>query len=141
MSSRSKHKKFEIASNVNEIHKVEKELELFCKQNGMAKNQIVNCAIAVTEVVNNAIRHGNKENPQKKVFIEFIVSGNRIKINITDQGSGFDPESLEDPLHPDNVLKESGRGIFIARQLMDDIHYKFSSKGTTISLSKLIKNQ
>ena len=141
MSSRSKHKKFEIASNVNEIHKVEKELELFCKQNGMAKNQIVNCAIAVTEVVNNAIRHGNKEKTKKKVFIEFIVSGNRIKINITDQGSGFDPESLEDPLHPDNVLKESGRGIFIARQLMDDIHYKFSSKGTTISLSKLIKNQ
>lgn len=138
MSSQKKHMKLEIASDVKEIHKVEEKLELFCRKIGMRKNQIINCAIAVTEATNNAIIHGNKKDPNKKVSIEFNWSGNKLTIRIRDEGNGFNPDNLENPLHPDNLLKESGRGIFIIEKLMDDVRFEFSDSGTTIILSKII---
>ena len=141
MSTRKQQLKLEIPSKAKEIHRVEEKLEKFCQEHGMNKNQIVNCAIAVTEVVNNAIRHGNKQDPSKKVFIQFSISGNNITIRITDQGKGFDPENLDDPLHPDNLLKESGRGIFIIKQLMDDVRFEFKKTGTTIILSKTLTHE
>ncbi|MDZ7723142.1 MAG: ATP-binding protein [candidate division KSB1 bacterium] len=141
MSSRKQQLKLEIPSDVKEIHRVEEKLEAFCRQQGMNKNQIVNCAIAVTEAVNNAIRHGNKQDPSKKVFIQFSISGNNITIRITDQGNGFDPENLDDPLHPNNLLKENGRGIFIVKQLMDDVRFEFNKTGTTIILSKTLTRE
>ncbi len=100
-----------------------------------------NVVIAATEAISNAIIHGNKSNPQKKVTI--VVKGltDRIEIHVRDEGKGFEPRNLANPLAPENLLRESGRGIFILKSLMDKIEYRFLSNGTEIVLTKFLNHK
>ena len=93
-------------------------------------------AIAVTEAVNNAIIHGNKEDRSKNVTIEFAFEENKLRVIIQDEGGGFDPDELSDPLAPENLLKENGRGIFILSSLMDEVYYEFKANGTQLIMVK-----
>ena len=81
--------------------------------------------VAVRESVINAIKHGNREQPAKQVFIEFAFTPvnhpTEMVVKVTDQGEGFEPEAVADPLAPENILKSSGRGIFFMRSFMDDV--------------------
>ena len=81
--------------------------------------------VAVRESVINAIKHGNREHPAKLVTIEFaftpIDDPTELVVSVTDQGEGFEPEAVADPLAPENILKSSGRGIFFMRSFMDDV--------------------
>ena len=81
--------------------------------------------VAVRESVINAIKHGNDEDETKRVLVEFqlhpIATPNRLTVRVVDQGTGFDPEAVADPLAPENLLKSSGRGIFFMRSFMDDL--------------------
>ena len=97
--------------------------------------------IAATEAISNAIIHGNKNNPQKKVTIVVKGLADRIEIHVRDEGNGFEPGKLANPLAPENLLRESGRGIFILKSLMDKIDYRFLSTGTEIVLTKFTKGK
>jgi serine/threonine-protein kinase RsbW len=81
--------------------------------------------VAVRESVINAIKHGNREDPGKLVTVEFaftpIDDPSQLVVRVTDQGEGFDPQEIADPLAPENILKSSGRGIFFMRSFMDDV--------------------
>jgi serine/threonine-protein kinase RsbW len=81
--------------------------------------------VAVREGVINAIKHGNREDLAKRVTIEFAFEAydgaDALVVRVTDQGAGFEPDAVADPLAPENVLKSSGRGIFFMRSFMDDI--------------------
>jgi serine/threonine-protein kinase RsbW len=81
--------------------------------------------VAIRESVINAIKHGNHHDPAKHVRVEFSITPadapERLLITVRDEGEGFDPEELPDPLAPENVLKSSGRGIFFMRSFMDDV--------------------
>jgi serine/threonine-protein kinase RsbW len=89
--------------------------------------------VAVRESVINAIKHGNKHDIQKQVFVEFTtrpdVDPDELVVSIRDQGDGFDPDALPDPLAPENLLKSSGRGIFFMRSFMDDVRIVRASEG------------
>ena len=80
-------------------------------------------SVAVRESVINAIKHGNREVEEKRVTVEFTLTGepSRLTVRVVDQGEGFDPVELADPLAPENLLKSSGRGIFFMRNFMDDL--------------------
>jgi serine/threonine-protein kinase RsbW len=82
-------------------------------------------SIAVRESVANAMKHGNKGDESKRVAVEFTtapaVHPSELVIIVRDQGEGFDPEAIADPLAPENLLKSSGRGIFLIRSFMDDV--------------------
>ena len=82
-------------------------------------------SVAVRESVVNAIKHGNKNDESKRVVVEFTPEPQheprQLTIRVEDQGDGFDPEELADPLAPENILKSSGRGIFLIRSFMDDV--------------------
>lgn len=93
-------------------------------------------AIALTEVVSNAIYHGNRQDPTKQVEVWVSVQKNQVTIRVKDQGEGFDPSSLKDPLSPENLLRDRGRGIFILRALMDEVKFDFSQGGTLVTLVK-----
>jgi serine/threonine-protein kinase RsbW len=93
-------------------------------------------AIAVTEIANNAIVHGNKRDAGKKVFVNIAVNGGEVRMTVRDQGVGFDPDKLSNPLDPENLLRESGRGVFIVRSLMDEVLYDFSQGGTEVTIIK-----
>jgi serine/threonine-protein kinase RsbW len=91
--------------------------------------------VSVRESVINAIKHGNRYDPGKTVFVEFTVrpprSPNELQVRVRDQGEGFDPEALADPLAPENLLKSSGRGIFFMRSFMDDVQIRRAEPGGT----------
>jgi serine/threonine-protein kinase RsbW len=92
---------------------------------GLDDDQLHWVSVAVREAVVNAIKHGNKNDADKRVVVEFSTSPashpDQLTIRIEDQGEGFDPETLADPLAPENILKSSGRGIFLVRSFMDDV--------------------
>jgi serine/threonine-protein kinase RsbW len=85
--------------------------------------------VAVRESVINAIKHGNRHDASKHVVVEFVTAPNEMAISIRDQGEGFDPETLADPLAPENMLKASGRGIFLMRNFMDDVSLHRAPEG------------
>lgn len=86
-------------------------------------------SVAVRESVVNAIKHGNRSDPDKHVFVEFSATPSEISVRIRDQGEGFDPENVADPLSPENMLKSSGRGIFLMRSFMDDLTLERAPEG------------
>jgi len=87
-------------------------------------------SVAIRESVINAIKHGNQNDAGKRVFVEFRTdSGAELNIRVRDQGPGFDPEHLANPLAPENLLKASGRGIFLIRSFMDDVTLQRAPEG------------
>ncbi|HRP02160.1 MAG TPA: ATP-binding protein [Candidatus Kapabacteria bacterium] len=93
-----------------------------------------NIMIAVTEAVNNALNHGNKLNHDK--IVEFTVRANneRLMIKVTDQGEGFNPDDVPDCTDPANILKSSGRGVYIIKELMDEVLIDASPNGTKMEM-------
>jgi len=89
--------------------------------------------VAIRESVINAIKHGNQNDSGKRVFVDFetaSASGTvELSIRVRDQGPGFDPDHLADPLAPENLLKASGRGIFLIRNFMDDVILQRAPEG------------
>ncbi|MBI5267783.1 MAG: ATP-binding protein [candidate division Zixibacteria bacterium] len=103
---------------------------------GVDESIIADIAISVSELVNNAIIHGNKFARSKSVTIKMAHNGRTLTISVIDQGTGFDPGHVPDPLSQENLLKEVGRGIFIVRQLMEKVDIIPSPHGTTIAITK-----
>lgn len=92
-----------------------------------------NIMIAVTESVNNAIIHGNKQDKEKNVDLALEVIDDNIRFTIKDEGDGFDYDNLPDPTAPENLLKMGGRGIFLIQNLADEVVFK--DHGRTIMLT------
>ena len=87
--------------------------------------------LAVREAVMNAVLHGNKESQDKDVRVEYRIVDSRIEVRVFDEGEGFDPETLADPLSEENLLSQGGRGVYLIRQLMDDVTFSFPESGGT----------
>jgi len=92
-----------------------------------------NIMIAVTEAVNNAIRHGNKGDSSKNVSLTLSLEEGMIKFRIEDEGTGFDFHHLPDPTSPENIEKPGGRGIFLMKHLADEVD--FYENGKVVELS------
>jgi serine/threonine-protein kinase RsbW len=89
-------------------------------------------SVAIRESVINAIKHGNRNDSTKRVFVEFETTLRQVPellIRVRDEGDGFDPEELANPLAPENLLKSSGRGIFLIRNFMDDVQLQRAPEG------------
>ena len=92
-----------------------------------------NIMIAVTEAVNNAIKHGNKGDSSKNVSLGLTLEEGMIKFRVEDEGKGFDFHNLPDPTAPENIEKPGGRGIFLMKHLADEVD--FSEQGKVVELS------
>ena len=92
--------------------------------------------LAVIEAGMNAIKHGNKDDPNKRAHFEFVLNQKRLTVVVQDQGDGFDREDVADPLHPANLLKSSGRGIFLMEACMDAVTYEASGRTVRMVKSK-----
>jgi serine/threonine-protein kinase RsbW len=97
---------------------------------GLDEDSLHWVSVAIRESVINAIKHGNRYDASKHVFVEFATDpGREISVRIRDQGEGFDPEEVADPLSPENMLKSSGRGIFLMRAFMDHLSLQRAPEG------------
>jgi serine/threonine-protein kinase RsbW len=95
--------------------------------------------VAVREAIANAIKHGNAQDPGKQVHIDLFVEDEDLVVRVGDEGTGFDPAEIHDPLAPENLLRPNGRGIFYMKSFMDEIHYGTRpGGGTMVTLRKHI---
>jgi serine/threonine-protein kinase RsbW len=128
-----------IPSSPDHIADVDEFLEEWLRRRNVPEDTIADLAIAVTELVNNAIKHGNKKDQTKKVTVSLLYINGTARATVSDEGEGFDPESIPNPIAEENLLKEIGRGIFIVKSLMDKVEFAFpTSGGTKITITKKI---
>jgi len=120
-----------VSSRFENIELVQVIAEHLCENAGVDEDGSHWIGMAVREAVANAIKHGNKLDVSKKVFAVFELAGMELEITISDEGLGFDPEKVSDPLNPQNLMKTSGRGIFYMKTFMDQVHYSFHPGGGT----------
>ena len=119
-------------SKADNIVIAEKLVDDVCKKYKVDEDFYGNILIAVTEAVNNAINHGNRQNPDKKVTLDFIERADRLSFSVQDEGEGFNHDSLPDPTDPENLEKISGRGVFLMKHLADEV--EFSENGTRVEM-------
>ncbi len=125
-----------ISSRFENIELVQVIAEHLCENAGLDEDGSHWIGMAVREAVANAIKHGNKLDVKKKVNATFELQGDELEITISDEGQGFDPSKVSDPLNPQNLLKTSGRGIFYMRTFMDRVQYSFNPGGGTSLVMK-----
>ncbi len=120
----------EVESNPNNLIIVEEFVNYFSKELNLDESKLAGLLLAVTEAVTNAIIHANKCDESKKVKINVQKDGNKLIVIVKDEGKGFDPAKVPDPTQPENLLKDSGRGLYLIRVYMDDLKYNITPTGT-----------
>ena len=128
----------EIESDPNNLITVEEFVNYFCKDVSLPDEKLTNVLLAVTEATTNAIIHANKCDKNKKVTIDASVENSKLIIKIKDEGEGFDPGNIPDPTEPENLLKDSGRGIYLMRVYMDDLQYNRTPSGMEFVLTVIL---
>lgn len=120
------------ASRYENLAIAEKLINDVSEQFQLPEDYYGNILVAVTEAVNNAIQHGNKSNPDKNIEVAFRKQDNKLQFTIKDEGDGFDYENIPDPTDPANIEKINGRGVFLMKNLADQV--EFSENGKVVSL-------
>ena len=113
-----------LTSKIENLRQVEKIIDDISAEYDIGTEVYGNLLIACLEAVNNAISHGNKLDPKKKVDIKFQIENNKLTVITQDQGSGFDYENVPDPTSPENIENINGRGIFLMKHLSDGLTFK-----------------
>ena len=125
--------RLQVHSNFDTLDFVQMVSDRMAHLGGLDDDAVHWIGVAVRESVINAIKHGNREDAWKLVTVEFtfapIAEPNELVVRVLDQGAGFDPEEIADPLAPENLLKASGRGIFFMRSFMDDVTLRRGAEG------------
>ena len=123
-----------LPSSMQHVYLLDVVVTEILKETGFAEEIQEQINLAVIEAGTNAIKHGNKENPTKKATLEFTLAADKLMIVIQDEGDGFTRKEVADPLDPENLLKSSGRGLFLMEACMDSVTYQ--ANGTIIKMVK-----
>lgn len=128
-------KTFTIRTSLKEIQPVVKKILEYLK--GGDKDALHDIKLAAEEAVINAMKHGNKFNEKLYVIVDFEYDGNKVGIAVQDEGKGYDYSKIPDPTIEENILRGYGRGVFLIRRLMDEVH--FNNSGNRLEMIKYIK--
>ncbi|MBL7071636.1 MAG: ATP-binding protein [Candidatus Omnitrophica bacterium] len=131
-------KKLDIPSDIGYIKKVSREILAHLQRLKVDKSIQFDIRLSFEEALRNAIEHGNDYKKDLSVAVAYEVDAESIEIEIEDQGRGFDVKKVADPRDEENIMKESGRGVFLIYKLMDKVRY--NKKGNKIIMSKSLKN-
>ena len=127
---------FTLDSSLESVDKVEQTAEQFATRAGFDEDTVSHIAMAVREAAVNAVLHGNSYDKMKHITASFETTTDSLIIRIADQGSGLDPDTIPDPLAPENILRGSGRGIFLICAFMDEVNFRQLHPGTELTLIK-----
>ena len=120
-----------IGSRFENIELVQAVVDDALRESGAAEDARHWIGLALREAVANAIKHGNRQDPDKRVEIQASFAPEEVEIRIDDEGAGFDPSEVGNPLAPENRLRASGRGIFYMRKFMDEVEFESGPAGGT----------
>lgn len=123
-------------STLDSVNRAEELADKLARDSGFDEDERHRIALAVREAAVNAVYHGNQYDPAKKITVGFESTGAGLTVTIRDQGKGVIPEEVPDPLAPENLLRGSGRGIFLIRAFMDEVRFRVMDPGTEITLVK-----
>jgi len=126
----------ELNSTMESVNQVEAAAEKLACEAGLDEDECFHVTVAVREAVVNAVLHGNENDSAKQIAVSLQNTGEDLIFTIADQGKGLDPDTLPDPLAPENLLRGSGRGIFLIRSFMDEVHFRQLQPGTELTLIK-----
>jgi serine/threonine-protein kinase RsbW len=132
---------YTLDSNLDSVNHAENKAHEIAAKAGFSEDDQYNIAMAVREAAVNAVLHGNARDPAKKFFVAYETTHEALVITITDQGQGLDPALIPDPLAPENLMKGSGRGIFLIRAFMDEVKFRNADPGTEITLVKHVSRK
>lgn len=118
------------------VHDVEAMAEKIATGAGLDEDASFHVTMAVREATVNAVLHGNEYDPEKEITFSYENTGKDLIFIITDEGRGVDPEKLPDPRDEENLLRGTGRGIFLIRSFMDEVHFRQLHPGTELTLVK-----
>jgi len=130
---------YTLDSSLETIDNAEEKATRIATELGFADDEIMQISMAVREGAVNAVLHGNAYAPDKKVILAFERTGGDLIITIRDQGPGMDLSRIPNPLAPENLLKTSGRGIFLMRSFMDVVEIRPTQTGTELKLIKHVR--
>jgi serine/threonine-protein kinase RsbW len=123
-------------STMESVGEVEAAADRVATEAGLDEDQRFHVVMAVREATVNAVLHGNDYDPARKIDVTLENTGADFIFTVADEGHGFDPDHLPDPLAPENLLRGTGRGIFLIRSLMDEVHFRQLHPGTELTLIK-----
>jgi serine/threonine-protein kinase RsbW len=127
---------FSLSSTMESVGEVEAAAEKLACDAGLDEDECFRVTMAVREAAVNAVLHGNEYDPSKQITASFENTGSSLVFTIADEGKGLDPASLPDPREPENLLRGTGRGIFLIRSFMDEVHFRQLQPGTELTLVK-----
>lgn len=125
----------EIESDPNNLITVEEFVHYFAVELGLDEEKKNGLLLSVTEATTNAMIHGNKSDKSKLVKINVTLEDHKLTVSVKDEGFGFDPSIVPDPTDPENLLKDSGRGLYLMRIYMDEIKINMTPEGTETILT------
>lgn len=139
METKSNCVQIDIQSSFEMVDLVQVVFESLSSQVGFQGDESHWMSVAIRESVTNAVRHGNKLDSAKRVIIRFEVDESEFCVSVEDEGEGFDPGEIPDPLAEENLLRASGRGIFFMKNFMDEVTYDFQpNRGTRVTMIKRV---
>jgi serine/threonine-protein kinase RsbW len=130
---------YTLDSTLETVNNAEEQAGRMAAEAGFGDEEVMKISMAVREAAVNAVLHGNAYDPNKKVTLDFERTPEDLVIVIKDQGKGLDASKIPDPLAPENLLKTSGRGIFLIRSFMDVVEIHPSSSGTELKMIKHVR--
>jgi serine/threonine-protein kinase RsbW len=137
VSAPSKGKRsFRLNSNMESVAEIEAAADKLAQEAGLDDDTRFHVTMAVREAAVNAVLHGNDYDPAKQVDVSLENTGSALVFVIADEGKGVDPDALPDPLAPENLLRGTGRGIFLIRSFMVEVRFRQLNPGTELTLVK-----
>jgi serine/threonine-protein kinase RsbW len=130
---------YTLESTLASVNKAEQAAMELAAKSGFDEDECGRVSMAVREATVNAVLHGNRYDATKRVTISFETTPEALTVSVRDEGEGLDTANIPDPLAPENLLKQSGRGIFLIRAFMDEIRFRALSPGTEITMIKFVR--
>jgi serine/threonine-protein kinase RsbW len=137
MAARPKTVRIDFESRMEILEAIQAFVDRLASAGGLDEDGVHDLSVSVRECVVNALKHGNKLDPAKRVSVAFGLEAGAIEVWIQDEGEGFNPDAVPDATAPENLLNAAGRGLFFMRAFMSEVEYIFPPEGGTVA--RLVK--
>ena len=132
MTARPTTVRLDFQSRMDILEAIQAFVDRFATIGGLDEDGVHDLSVSVRECVVNALKHGNKLDPKKRVTLDFGLTADASEVWIQDQRAGFNPDAVPDATAPENLLNAAGRGLFFMRAFMSEVEYLFPPEGGTV---------